>query len=559
MHSSLTPQNLTCFGDGAWGSTGFPTNRNAVSLAEARTSPLTFVQNIESYRVGYRHTCAILTNHDVWCIGAREAGQLGDTVVSTTPSTVLVKAVQVLPARLLAVGHTSTCVVLYGTNDVRCVGGQDHGSLLNGQYGTYTYSTTGWTTNFPLGPVALAGGAHHYCVVVSSWTTLQCWGIGINHQFGQGADASDRGVSPVTVLTTTNPSISQIALAEYSTCVLLSDGTVKCNGFNGYGALGVGFDGEVSVPTTVAALGAAVTQITTGLYHTCFLLVGGQVKCSGANPHYQGGRPDKAAVNAPVLVPTLDSVVAVYAGAFHTCVVRTNQEIRCFGYSANDATAYSNFAFTPQVVPGGPYSDVAVSGNWHDTDGGHTCFIQTDGVLACAGLNADSQLGLGHTTNVAIPTSVSIGGLAAQVALGSFHTCVRLVTSGVVKCFGLNDRGQLGQGDNVTRSVPTTVSLGAASLIASGSYHVCAILTDQKLWCWGLAMHGQVGIPSPPPIQFVPIKTSDGPVTALTCGSLHTCAIISAQLYCWGTSMHTTIACAHDLELTLATCRHEQS
>jgi alpha-tubulin suppressor-like RCC1 family protein len=72
--------------------------------------------------------------------------------------------------------------------------------------------------------------------------------------------------------------------------------------------------------------------------------------------------------------------------------------------------------------------------------------------FSCAGLNSNAQLGLGDTTNrgntagsmgTALP-AVDLGAskLALKVAAGRAHTCV-LLTDRTVKCFGLNNRGQL--------------------------------------------------------------------------------------------------------------------
>jgi alpha-tubulin suppressor-like RCC1 family protein len=55
---------------------------------------------------------------------------------------------------------------------------------------------------------------------------------------------------------------------------------------------------------------------------------------------------------------------------------------------------------------------------------------------------------------------VDVAGLAAGVAAiaaGSRRTCA-LLTTGGVRCLGLNDCGQLGDGSNAARSSPTPVS-----------------------------------------------------------------------------------------------------
>jgi alpha-tubulin suppressor-like RCC1 family protein len=67
--------------------------------------------------------------------------------------------------------------------------------------------------------------------------------------------------------------------------------------------------------------------------------------------------------------------------------------------------------------------------------------------------------------------------LVAQIAAGDYHTCA-LTTTGLVKCWGYGEFGQLGYGN--TNNVYSPASVGYVSVggnvtqIAAGGWHTCA-------------------------------------------------------------------------------------
>ena len=73
---------------------------------------------------------------------------------------------------------------------------------------------------------------------------------------------------------------------------------------------------------------------------------------------------------------------------------------------------------------------------------------------------------------------------ALSIALGGDHTCA-VLDDNTLKCWGLNNVGQLGVFDIANRNSPSSVdSLGGdryGSSIALGGYHTCAILDNESL------------------------------------------------------------------------------
>jgi alpha-tubulin suppressor-like RCC1 family protein len=96
------------------------------------------------------------------------------------------------------------------------------------------------------------------------------------------------------------------------------------------------------------------------------------------------------------------------------------------------------------------------------------------------------------------------GKKAIAIASGDAHTCA-LLDDGGVKCWGVNDEGSLGVGDDSPHgsgknemgdSLPAvTLGLGAEAVaIDAGGSHACALLSDGDLKCWGLNDRGQLGL-----------------------------------------------------------------
>jgi RHS repeat-associated protein/uncharacterized repeat protein (TIGR01451 family) len=365
--------------------------------------------------------------------------------------------------------------------------------LLNvsGPYNnSYAYSTIGniMSGGTTILPTTATAGKYHTCALTTGGAAM-CWGKNSNGQLGDGTTIQRIPPANVSGLTS---GVSDVAAGVSHTCALMTGG-VKCWGLNSTGQLGDNSTTQRTTPVNVSGLTSGVAAITTGDYHTCALTTSGGVKCWGDNSNGQLGDNSTTQRTAPVDVSGLTSgVAAISAGGNHTCALLTGGGVKCWGRNGQgqlgDGTTTQRT--TPVSVSGLTSGVAVISAGYRQT-----CAVTTGGGAKCWGQNTNGQLGDNSTTQRNAP--VDVNGLTSGVAsikTGGYQTCARL-TSGAVKCWGLNDNGQLGDGTTTQRTTPVGVigiTSGAVS-IATGYSHSCAMLTGNVLKCWGSNSDGQLG------------------------------------------------------------------
>lgn len=142
-----------------------------------------------------------------------------------------------------------------------------------------------------------------------------------------------------------------------------------------------------------------------------------------------------------------------------------------------------------------------------------------------------------------------------QIAAGFDHTCA-ILHNGTVRCWGIGNNGQLGQGNTnnigltagtLPDSVPP-VNLGAgrtALQISAGIDHTCALLDNHGVLCWGAGAAGGLGQGSQDNIGDDETPGSVGPVdlggnhtaVAVAAGGNDSCAVLDdGSVKCWGSN-----------------------
>ena len=91
---------------------------------------------------------------------------------------------------------------------------------------------------------------------------------------------------------------------------------------------------------------------------------------------------------------------------------------------------------------------------------------------------------------------MSVSGLSgvSELAAGSDFTCARL-SDGTAKCWGLASNGRLGNNNDSTNQLtPVSVSgLTGASQISAKNMSTCAVISGNAVKCWGRNDKGQLG------------------------------------------------------------------
>ena len=222
------------------------------------------------------------------------------------------------------------------------------------------------------------------------------------------------------------------------------------------------------------------------------------------------------------------------AGSTHACTMTASGQARCWGWN------YYGQLGDGTTEDSGPAVGVSgMSTGSTDVSAGnmHSCGVLA-GAAKCWGRNNMGQLGNGTTTDSAEPvdaTGLSSG--VAAVATGGFHSCVILDTA-LVRCWGKNDQGQLGDGTIVDKTTPVEawgLHPGVTEL-DTGDAHSCALIETGGVRCWGDNVYGQLGDGTnfSRPTAGAVFGLVDGCV-GISAGLNHTCALLDdGSAKCWG-------------------------
>ena len=355
---------------------------------------------------------------------------------------------------------------------------------------------------------------------------------------------------------------------------------------------------SVEVSTTPFVLSVVqAAPIVTGNGHTCALLDNGSTKCWGNNNAGQlglgdtedrgGGPGEMGDALTAVDLGTGRTAAALAIGIQHSCALLDNGTVKCWGRNTfgelglgdtshrGDQAGEMGDALTAVDLGTGRAATALAIGSQH------SCALLDNGTVKCWGRNFSGQIGLGDTEHrgdepgemgdnlpaVDLGTGRAALALAASGGHGAKHTCA-LLDDGTVKCWGYNNWGQLGIGDQANRgdqpgemgNLLPAVDLGSdrtAVALTAGSGHTCALLDNGTVKCWGRNSFGELGLGDTefrgwgpgemgdalPTVELGTGRTANGLAAGNYLNILsqlffehgHTCAILDdASIKCWG-------------------------
>ncbi|HEX6274209.1 MAG TPA: hypothetical protein VFZ53_14310, partial [Polyangiaceae bacterium] len=302
------------------------------------------------------------------------------------------------------------------------------------------------------------------------------------------------------------------------------------------------------------ALGLAL-----GAFHSCARFADGTLRCWGTSGYIGSGNTATIGDNeTPEGLPPVvigGAVMEVVAGWYQTCARLEAGNVRCFGRGGDwGLLGYGNTDDVGDDETPTAVGDVNVGGPARSLSAGpnHTCAVLTDGALRCWGRNGDFQLGrpggtVGDDEAPASVPAIEVGEAVLDVATGFAHTCA-VITGNRVRCWGNGYAGRLGYGntrtigDDETPASAGDVDVGGpVRALVAGAVHTCALLMDRTVRCWGSGETGVLGYGNTQTIGDDETPASAGPVDVggrvaeLAAGDFATCArLVDGNLRCWG-------------------------
>jgi alpha-tubulin suppressor-like RCC1 family protein len=318
---------VKCWGSNSYGLVGADTPTTI-------TTPITLPINMTVVQLSiYGSYCVVLSDKTLKCWGNNAQGQLGDGTITK----------RTLQEGMTSSGNGLTDVVKVETSRYHSCAMVSDGTIFcwGKVSNVYTYTPTIISLGIGLTAIDFGVGGSHACALFSDGT-VKCWGANNYGQFGDNTITSH--IDPTSV----NPfkdglAAIQLTVGENHNCVILSDGTIQCWGFNSHGQLGdnTGAGGTYkTIPTSVYPFGNGLRaiQVASSYYTTHAILSDGTVWGWGHNTGAQIGDNTLVQKNAPVQIVTRLPAVKISQSSSGGSVILSDGKVQSWGTNSADGT-----------------------------------------------------------------------------------------------------------------------------------------------------------------------------------------------------------------------------
>ena len=208
-----------------------------------------------------------------------------------------------------------------------------------------------------------------------------------------------------------NLNAAQVVVGETFTCVLLTDGTVRCWGRG------------TPTTTTITGFPVRVSSLSAGIDYVCALTTSGGVFCWGtcafvgpnsgrwcwgSNSSGELGAGTVTQVEeAPLLLGDISNIVGLAGGSAYMCAVQTFGTVWCWGENFSGNLGNIEETIFPMPTPVSLVTNLmADTATSVAAKSNHTCSLLTTGAVKCWGNNTSAQLGTTAVTNSPTPILV---------------------------------------------------------------------------------------------------------------------------------------------------------